>query len=160
VLKRALNNGGFTLIELLIVSVIILVLLSFSTPLFRRSFSDLELKDTASSITKFMIFAQQRAIIDRSVYKISFDFYKKTYRLFRAAGEGQNITYTAAQDRFGNIIHLPKDIDCEGQANEIFFYPDGHCDAVELRLSNSNKKALIISITGVLGNAVIREEKE
>jgi len=160
-LRRALNRGGFTFIELLIVSAIILVLLSFSTPLFRRSFSDLELKDTASNITKFIIFAQEKAIIDRSIYKISFDFDKKTYQLFRATGEGQNITYTtSAKDRFGNVIRLPKDIDYEGRAKEIFFYPDGHSDMVELRLANTNKKVLIISTTGILGNVVIREEKE
>jgi prepilin-type N-terminal cleavage/methylation domain-containing protein len=154
-----MKTNAFTLIELLIVSTIILVLVSFSTPLFRKSFSDLELKETASNISKFISYAQQRAIIDRCIYKISFELEKKEYRLFRVSGEGQNLTYNTLKDRFGRVFYIPKSIEVESEFSEILFYPDGHCDIVGLKLTGKNKRVLSIRTTGVLGNVVTTEER-
>lgn len=151
---------GFTLIELLIVCAIILALVSFSTPLFRKTFTGLELKETASNITKFINFAQEKAIVDRNIYKISFDFENKRYQLFATTGEGQDVKYSSPKDRFGRVFNLPKSLDIEGSAKEIFFYPDGHCDKVELILTSINGKILKIATTGTLGNVVITEKKE
>lgn len=165
--EGAQRNNSFTLIELLIVSVVILALVALSTPLFRHSFADLELKETVSNISRFITYAQDKAIIDKTLYKIVFDFETNKYRLFAAVGEGQNMRYASPSDRFGRIFYIPKGIDIEGQFNEIFFYPDGHCDngnpkqpeQVKLKLANKNKKALTITTTGILGNVIIREEK-
>ncbi len=159
VLKKALNKS-FTLIELLIVTAIILTLVSVSMPLFRRTFTDLELKEAAADISKFILFAQHEAIINGAVYKIDFDFEKKEYRLLAFIGEvekgGQ---FKSEGGRFSRIFHLPEGVDIEGQVTEILFYPDGHSDSVELKLTNKNGKILKISTTGILGNVVIEEEK-
>ena len=155
-----MRRSGFTLIELLIVSGIILILISFSTPLFRRTVTDLELKETAANIGKFITLAQQEAVIKTSIYKIKFDFENKKYRLFTLSGEGASIKYIPPQGRFGRSFDLPSSMDIEGQASEILFYPDGHCDKVELKLTSKNGKVIALATTGVMGNVVITEEKE
>lgn len=162
---------SFTLIELLIVSVIILTLVAFSTPLFRKSFSDLELKEAVSNISRLITFAQHRAIIDKGIYKITFDFEKKTYQLKILTTqyvEGQKEeNYTPIKDRFGRIFYIPRSIAVEGRFNEVLFYPDGHCDngiagqpeQIRLTLTNKNNTVLTLATTGILGNVVITEEK-
>ena len=155
------SNKSFTLIELLIVTAIVLTLVSFSMPLFRRTFTDLELKETISDISKFILFAQQQAIINGAIYKIDFDFEKKEYRLLTfAGGNEQGGQFEGAGGRFGRVFNLPKSIDIEGQANEVLFYPDGHSDKIELKLTSKNNKAVKIITTGVLGNVDVTEEKE
>ena len=158
--KKVRSNTltGFTLIELLIVAAIILVLTSFSTPLFRKTFTDLELKETASNISKFIAFAQQQAVIDEAIYKISFDFENKKYRLL-VSGEEGGMKFKSTSGRFGRVFNLPRDIDIDGEKNEILFYPDGRSDKVELKLISKDSKVLRITTTGVLGNVIVEQEK-
>jgi len=157
-LKKRLSSKGFTLIELFIVSVIILVLISISTPLFRKTFADMELKETASRLERFIAFAQQEAIINVTVYRMFFDFENKTYQLFVDTGE-EGVGFEEVRDKFGRIFNLPKGISIEGTAEEILFYPDGHSDKVELTLTNENDKTLKATTTGILGNVIIAEEE-
>jgi prepilin-type N-terminal cleavage/methylation domain-containing protein len=161
------KRAGFTLIELLIVSMVILALVSFSTPFFRKSFTDLELKEAVSSISKLMGLAQQRAIIERRGYRLLFDFGNKSYRLYRVEGEGQNIKFINVADNFGRLFKIPGNIDIKGNAKEIIFYPDGSCTApgaadlevIELEFINRNERVMKISVIEATGNAVITEKK-
>ena len=160
------GGAGFTLIELLIVSVIILALLSFSMPLFRKTFTDLELKEAASNISKLMGLAQQRAIIERWPYRLLFDFEKKWYRLSRVEGEGQNIKFIDLTDSFGRRFKIPEDISIKGNAKEVTFYPDGSCsapgatlDVIELELTNKNENTIEISVIEATGNVVITPKR-
>ena len=160
------KRKGFTLIELLIVSVIILALVSFSTPLFRKTFTDLELKEAVSNISKLMGLAQQRAIIERYRYRLLFDFEGRQYRLSRIEGEGQNIKFIALKDSFGRPFKIPESVDVKGNTKEIIFYPDGSCgtpganrDVIELELTNKNENTMTISVIEATGNVVITQKK-
>lgn len=160
------KRKAFTLIELLIVSVIILTLISFSTPLFRKSFIDLELKEAVSNISKLMGLAQQRAIIERRGYRLLFDFEGRSYRLSKVEGEGQNIKFIDLADRFGRLFKIPESVDLKGNTKEIIFYPDGSCsapgaerDVIELKLTNKNENTIKISVIEATGNVVITPEK-
>ncbi|MBI4336026.1 MAG: hypothetical protein HY589_05165 [Candidatus Omnitrophica bacterium] len=156
------NEGGvmgFTLIELLIVGAVILALVSISSPLFQKSFADLQLRQTASNIARFAGLAQQRAIIDRRIYKLQFDFEERSYRLFFAGGEGQAVKFESPRDRFGRRFLIPEGLQMSGQTREALFYPDGKCDVIELGLKNKNGKFLVIATTGMLGDVVINEAK-
>lgn len=146
--------AAFTLIELFIVSVVILILISVSTPLFRKTFSGLELKEAASNISSFITLAQHRAVADGSVCKVVFDYENKTYRLFVASGQ----EYATVNDRFGRLFHIPANIEIEGAVNEILFYPDGHCDKIEIKLTNKDNETLKLLTTGVMGNVVVAPE--
>lgn len=160
-----MNEKGFTLIELFIVSGIILALVAFSTPLFRKTFNELQLREAASNISKLAAFAQQEAILNRNTYKISFNPEKRTYQLLSAGSqEGAKVEFKPSGGRFGRVFHWPGSIDMEAQLNEgrsvgISFYPDGHSDKAEFKLANKNDKVLRITSTGVLGNIAIYEEQ-
>jgi len=146
------------------VSVIILALLSLSMPLFRGTFNDLELKEAVSNISKLITFAQEKAIIDRRIYKISFDYTAGRYQLLRIEGEGQNIEFMSPKDRFGRVFYISRGIEVEGDSSQILFYPDGHCDNgdsknVTLTLKNRNNKIIRLATTGILGNVNIYEDE-
>lgn len=147
-------------------SVIILALVSFSTPLFRKTFADLELKEAASNISKLMGMAQQRAIIESRRYRLLFDFEAKWYRLFRIEGEGQNIKFNGLADSFGRRFKIPESVDVKGNIKEIIFYPNGSCGspgasrgAIELKLTNKNENTTTISVIEETGNVVISPKK-
>jgi len=160
-MKKGIRKG-FTLLELLIVSVIILVLIAMATPLFRRTFTDLELKDSISNLTKFIVFAQQQAIVNRGMYKMSFDFDKNEYRLRMKTGQGEQARYSNIQGRFGRVFKLPRGVSIEGDddASEIEFYPEGNSDKIEVRLVSTNGDTVTIATTGVLGNVVVTKDEE
>ncbi len=160
------KRKAFTLIELLIVSVIILALVSFSTPLFRKTFTDLELKEAVSNISKLMGLAQQRAIIEGRSYRLLFDFEGRQYRLSRIEGEGQNIKFVDLRDSFGRPFKIPESVDIEGNTKEVIFYPNGSCsapgaerDVIELKLTNKNENTMMISVIEATGNVVITPKK-
>lgn len=160
------KRTGFTLIELLIVSVIILALVSFSTPLFRKSFTDLELKESVSNISRLMGLAQQRAIIERRSYRLLFDFEGMWYRLSRLEGTGRNIKFVDVPDSFGRPFKIPQGVDAKGNIKEIVFYPDGSCsapgperDVIELELTNKNGLVMVISVIEATGNVVVTQKK-
>ena len=156
--KKDLNKG-FTLIELCVVSVIILVLISISTPLFRKTLTDLELREAVSRLEKFILFSQQEAIVNETIHKIVFDFENKKYRLYSEIGEGGNLEFSASKGKFGRIFNLPRSIDIEGDKDEILFYPDGHSGVAKLRLINKNDKVLELTVTGMMGNVIVTEQE-
>lgn len=152
------RNRSFTLLELLIVFGIIAALVAIATPLFRRTFTSLELQEAAENLNKLIAFAQQEAIVNRAPHKLSFDFEKGTYRLLKGvAAEGQT-GYVQLKDRYGREFRMPQGIDLEGTVSEIIFYPDGHSDKVEIRLISKNGDAVRMATTGVLGNVVVGKE--
>jgi len=75
------NRCGFTLIELVLVGLIILIMVSVSVPMFRRTFSNVQLDETAYNIVKFMNYARAKAIAERVRAKLDFDFDTGEYRL-------------------------------------------------------------------------------
>ena len=157
-IERSVNRG-FTLIELLIVSAVILILIAISTPLFRKSVIDLELRDTVSSLIKFVNYAHQRAVIEGVVYKMEFDSVSGTYRLFKATGVSPDYGFTVPADRFGKVFYIPRDIRIDSELREVFFYPDGHSDAWGLRLINKNNKVSVISSNGILGRIDVETKR-
>ena len=73
------KNKGFTFIELVLVTIIILILVGFIPPLFRKSFSGIQLKETTQNLTQLMRYVQARAIAERKVCRINFDFEQGTF---------------------------------------------------------------------------------
>ncbi|MDD5423049.1 MAG: type II secretion system protein [Candidatus Omnitrophica bacterium] len=125
------SRPAFTLIELTLVAVIILVLLGLSTPLFKRSFSDLAVKDAAYNISKLINYIQEKAVLETKAFKLVFDFEKGRYRVLEAspsAGQPEK----KITGRFGRIFDLPQGVSFKAPKNFITFYPDGHCDEVDI----------------------------
>ena len=168
--KKDQNRSiGFTLLELIIVATIILVLVAVSTPLFRTSFSDLELKDAAYNISKLIRYGQQRAVIEEKKYRLLFDFARKNYHLLAEEEEGERADiavegrkhpgWKSVQGRFGKYFSLPEGVKFSGEHNSITFLPNGRCNEISLYVIDKKKKSIEIKTNGRAGYVEVSEVK-
>ena len=144
------RRAAFTLIELTLVAVIILALIGLSVPLFRKTFSDLAAKDAAFSISKLINYAQERSIIDRKNYRLTFSFTANRYQLTASQQSADKLTYEKTKDKFGRVFTLPQGLsfkdpsgrEAPQQGEEcvklVTFYPDGHCDGLAIEILAKN----------------------
>ncbi len=147
---------GFTLIELAIITVIILIIIAGSIPLFGRTYRSLELNNCALNISKLIRFAQERAIVESNSLRINFDFTKKTYWL--TAQDLQGSEFKAFKnDRFGAVFKIPDSMEIEGEKNLANFYPDGRSDKISIKLS-SKDESLYLSTSLKAGYVNISKE--
>ena len=145
---KVIISAGFTLIELVLVALIILVIIGLSTPLFRRQFSGLEMKNASFNIAKAVNYAQEMAIIDRTVYKVNFDFEKGVFWITKRMVSEDVETYTEISGRYGRIFYMPKGAALTGKTAEIMLYPDGRSDAGVIQISDKNGDGYEVSIGG------------
>ena len=151
---------AFTLIELTLVTVIILALVGLSIPLFRKTFSELSAKNTVFNISKLINYAQERSIIDRENYKITFNFTRNQYQLFNAKQSADKLIYMQSRDRFGRVFTLPQGLSFkdpsvqathqqgEEYKEEIVFYPDGHCNILAIEVLDKSGAGYKITAKG------------
>ena len=132
------RRDGFTLVELTFVALLLLIITGISIPLFKKSFSDLSAKDVSFNISKLINYAQEMAVLERTNFKITFDFPGGKYQLLKIDALSQPPVYKKAQGRFGRLFGLPQGLDISADKNEIVFYPDGHCDELKLNVLARN----------------------
>jgi len=166
------KRSGFTLIELTLVTVIILTLVGLSVPLFRKTFADLTAKDTTFNISKLISYAQERAVVDRKNFKITFNFTSGYYQLLESQTSEGKILYKQIRGRFGKAFNLPqglsfKDKDSENaQARkeeykkETVFYPDGRSDPIAIDMLDKNMAGYRITSKGFGTPVGIKEVKD
>lgn len=138
------SGAGFTLLELMLVAVIMLVLVTISTPLFKRTYEDLRLTSSAKEIASVMRFCRERAIFERKTFILNIDTEKKTYQVF--AEDEDNEEPLPLKSRWGRIFRIPDGIDVEVDVKEIDFFPDGSTTPVSIYLTNKEGKAFTILI--------------
>ncbi len=155
--KRLNKESGFTLIELILVAAIIITLVAVSTPLFRKTFQGLQLKDTAYSIGKVIQYAQQRAIIEERKYKIVFFFESRGYQLYAWEETGEKKGFARAKGRFYNRFELPKDVKFRGEDDSILFLPNGRCDKITLYVVGKDKQTFAVKTNGRSGYVSVEE---
>ncbi len=136
-----------------------MILAGLSTPLFKKTLSDLSARNTSFSICKLMNYAQEMAVLERKNYKIAFDFKKGSYQLLEIASSvALRPVYKRATGRFGKLFGLPQGLSLSGSTNGVIFYPDGHCD--EIRVNVLTKLGGYSVVVKGFGNMVeIKEVK-
>ena len=139
---------GFTLLELILVVVIIIILVSLSTPLFRRTFSDLELKNTSFNIAKLVNYAQEMAIIEKVPHKLNFDFEEKQYWISKKNTTGEGPDFTRLTGKRGRTLSLPQGLHFTGKTYEITFYPDGSCEKAEIIVVDGGGNGRMLQVEG------------
>ncbi|MFH1848372.1 MAG: prepilin-type N-terminal cleavage/methylation domain-containing protein [Candidatus Omnitrophota bacterium] len=161
-----LKNKGFSLVELLLVAAILAALVGISIPNFKKTYERLKLRNTADNISRFINFAQQRAILEENIFKVMFDYDAKSYWLMEASQPGQKdvlgggtVEFTRAGGRLGKKMRIPQDLSMDGDKEEVIFYPDGNSGRARVELSNQKGAAIIITSTGIMGNVDIEEKK-
>jgi Tfp pilus assembly protein FimT len=125
---------GFTLIELTLVALLVLVIAGLSTPLFKKTLSDLSARNTSYSICKLINYAQEMAVLERATYKIAFDFKKGKYQLLKLISSEKEPVYGKVTGRFGKLFGLTQGLTLSGTKNGVIFYSDGHCDEIKVNV--------------------------
>ncbi len=80
------SKSGFTLIELLIAFALIAVLMGIVVPSFKNLLPRREREAFISKVNAITRFAWQRALIERKVHRIFFDFKKREFWVEEPAG--------------------------------------------------------------------------
>jgi prepilin-type N-terminal cleavage/methylation domain-containing protein len=144
---------GFTLVELMLVVTIIGVFIGLSTPLFRRTFKDIQLDNACLNLSKLMRYARERAIMERMRYRLSFDDEMKSYWL--EAELPYEVGFQRIKGRLGRDNVIPKGITIEGQERNINFYPDGEADQTTFFLMNGNGRVYTLTVRGIDGYVTV-----
>lgn len=145
--KRCSNEGraGFTLIELLLVIIIIGILSAVSIPIFKNSFSDLQLSDTSYNLARLMRYAQQRSIVERVNYRLNFDQQLTRFWLTRNSNPQSPEVYSRLSDKTGKVTLIPPKVKIETESYSVNFYPDGKIDKVTIYLSSPKEAYFTIT---------------
>ncbi len=154
--RRQARNKGFTFIELTLVAIIILILVGLSTPLFRKSFRSSLVNDTSQRLVQLMRYAQARAVAERELCRINFDFAKGTFWL-SVQDQGVADGFKRIEAKWGKIIKVPKGISIKAKAPFITFYPDGNSDRTTIKISNSEGKTLAVTAKRHISYVQIKE---
>ena len=149
------RRAGFTLTELILVVLIIAILVGISMPLFRRQFSDLELRNSCYNIAKLTSLAQQKAIGESKFFRINFDFEKRKYWLMASGDLGK---FKRLKTRYGRIYSLPPGITIKGNQSSFLFYPNGRSQKIDLTVS-SNRSGFSLKSKGGLGHVKVERIK-
>jgi len=128
--------------------VLILVVVGLAAPSFKNTLTALVVKDAALSIAKLASYAQERAIVERKYYKISFDFKKGLYQLFSSDESGEKSIYGNVSGRFGRQFSIPPGVFITGSAPEIVLYPNGACDELTFNVVDRAGNGYAVTIKG------------
>lgn len=116
---KSLLSKAFTFLEILIVIIILGVIMSFSIPRFRETFSDLQLKMAAHDLSQFFRYVQGEAIRKQCMHKIVID--NHSYWLM---AQKEDEEFERASNRWGRTNLINQNIKITGENKEIFFYPE------------------------------------
>jgi Tfp pilus assembly protein FimT len=152
------KRTGFTLLEVTLVSVITLILITLSMPIFRRTYEDLEISSSAKNIAQMINFARQRAVFERINYRFIIDDTDNTYKVLAQYEERGE--FKPLQDRWGRINSVPQNIDIKAEIKSIDFSPSGISGHSIIYLTNSRGKTYSITLDGKRGTVKIDNKSE
>jgi prepilin-type N-terminal cleavage/methylation domain-containing protein len=147
---------GFTLIESLLVVTILAIIIGLSLPLLKNNFSNIQLSDSCQNIVSLSLYAHQKAIVERMIYRLNLDSGEEKYWL--TFKDNKSPTFIRPQDRLGKIYYLAEGINLESEKEFINFYPDGRTDIAVFSLSNQNGKKFNLATQPNLGYVKIVSE--
>ncbi len=147
--KNLRSNHAFTLLELMLVAAIILALVALSTPIFRRTYEDLKLTTSAKNIAYMANFCLERAVFERTDYRLVIDIENRFYRAF--VKDEEDKTFKPLRERWGRSFRIPSGIEIKTGNSVIDFSPDGDMDSANIYLVGKDNKTIVISIEAGTG---------
>jgi prepilin-type N-terminal cleavage/methylation domain-containing protein len=143
--KFSFHLAGFTLLELTIVVIILGILSALTIPLFRNSFSNLQLSNTAHNLASLMRYAQERSIVERINYQLNFNPQLSQFWLTQEQDPLTPGRYTRLSGKTGKINFLPREVKIETEKYIVNFYPDGKIDKTTIYLSDTKEHYFTIT---------------
>lgn len=142
------SNGALTFIEILIAVVILVILASGAMPNLRTAITNVQLDTSAQQLQAFMDYLRQRSIIDGKVVILNID-------------GNEFLAKFREQDAALRKYSVPGQIKTESDKPEVFFYPDGRIDAVEIVMTAKNNYRRVLTTKGIYGAVkLLPKEKE
>jgi len=154
--RPLLKNKGFTFVELILVTVIILVLVGLSTPLFRKPFRNIQLKNTCRNLVQLMRYGQAKTIAERRLSRVNLDVGKGIFWL-TVQDDTSPAEFKRIKERRGRTFKIPDNISIDSEISFITFYPDGSSDKAEIKISDNKGKAFIITTQRAIRYAEVEE---
>lgn len=140
----------------MLVAIIIGIIISVSTPLFRMTFNSIQLENLSSNLAKLMRYSRERAIVERLRYRLVFDEPRENYWLevekepLNNPGEFHRL-----KSRLGKRHSIPGGISLEIEGEYLNFYPDGKVDETTLYLINEKGMTYTLITERTLGRVRI-----
>jgi prepilin-type N-terminal cleavage/methylation domain-containing protein len=162
------KRAGFTFIELLVVVVVILVLTSAITPMFRSSLVGMRIETLERNLMSTMRYAGEQAVLEGRAFRLYIDTEQQAYWVERAGAiEDGEPAFEALPGAEGDIRRLPGSIRFDkpkarkGKERDqyyISFYPGGSSDFAEVRLETTDGEELTLKLEGAPGRIELEYE--
>ena len=135
-----MREKGITFIELILVISILSIITAISTPLFRRTFDNLQVRNLCRDISKLSRYVQERAIIEQLIHRIDFDVNSKEYWVSIIKDSLNPEEFIRLNNKFGRTRRFPPNIVLECTKSYALFYPDGTTDELHLYITGKNNE--------------------
>ena len=133
-----MREKGLTFIELILVISILSILTAISTPLFRRTFDNLQVRNFCRDISKLSKYVQERAIMEQVIHRIDFDVNNKEYWVSIAKDPLNPEKFIALNNKLGRKRRFSHNILLECTKPHAVFYPDGRADELTIHVAGAD----------------------
>lgn len=156
--KRHQLVWGFTFIELILTSLIILVIVGLSAPIFRKTFHDLRVNLQTKDLASLMNLAREKSIMTRISHSIIVYEDENVYRMAMYDIDAKKLK--AVSGKWGKRFTLSNDINLKSSKDEIKFFADGSSNGAVLSLIDSDGLKTQIKIDAGTGEIIVIDAKE
>ena len=157
-MQKSSKRGAFTLIELMLVTVIIVVLVILSTPLFTRTYEDLKLTTAAREMAAVIRFCHERAIFEKRHYRLVINLKEGYYRVYIENPEGEGMV--PLRGRWGRRFRLPVSAKFETEIERIDCLPDGYMTQSSIRINTAKGNSRTILTEEATGLVKVYDHTE
>ena len=140
-----MGKKGLTFIELILVVSILSILTVVSTPLFRHTFDNLQVKNLCRDISKLTKYVQERAIMEQTIHRIDFDVNNNEYWVSIAKDQLNPEKFIKLNNKFGRTRKFSPNIIFECDEPYAAFYPDGRADELTIYVSGANSEVYTLT---------------
>lgn len=130
---------------------IIVILIGISTPMFRKTYNDMQLNETSYNIVKFMNYGRAMAVTERINTRLNFDFEIGKYWLTVNINPQTTDRFEHIKGRLGRFYSVPSGIEIKGEDEAVDFYPNGRSEDFKIFLKNRNGRERLIEVKGTTG---------
>lgn len=156
------------MLELIVVVTILGILLGVMTPLFRNSYTNLEVRDTYKTLAAVFRHAQERAIMEEREFRVNINRFERTYWLsYREDPMEFPAKFVDLTTDAGRVRALPETVkllfiegakyDRKSRSRHITFYPNGAADKTIVRFRGTSHDSFIIQTGRETGIVTVTE---
>lgn len=149
---------GFTFIELILTTLIIMIIIGLSTPLFRKTYYDLRVNLQTKDLASLMNLAREKAIMTRVPHIIKLDVDKNTYRMLTVDLEKDETILV--EGKWGRRFHIASSLKVDSSKELIKFFPDGSSNGVSISLVDTSGSEAKINVNAGTGEITVGTEEE